>query len=182
MTEFNKLQPKQVLSETQFYLVEKIVGDKVQLSTEIGKPIVVDKGYVETLLVSADQYSKTEKVTRTDLTEVFFANPYIAMTVNFNKQVKEADVATEIQQAYENSTPKEFTSRMKKALKKGLNGEERTMAGRHYGSKDEYGRVRFINMGVDRDESKKDYDTRQRLVDPRTLNWLILKGVKYEVK
>jgi len=66
-------------------------------------------------------------------------------------------------------------------LKTALEGEERTMVGRHYGSQDEFGRIKFIDMDAKLDPAK-DYDTRQRLVDPRTLNWLILKGVKYIVK
>ena len=31
-------------------------------------------------------------------------------------------------------------------------------------------------------DETKETDSRQRLVDPRTINWIILRGVKYEVK
>lgn len=60
-------------------------------------------------------------------------------------------------------------------------GEERTMKGRHYGATDPGGRYHFVDMEQENDSSK-DYDTRNRLVDPRTLNWLIVNGVKYQVK
>lgn len=181
MTNFNKLEVGSVLSETQYYKVVKKVGDKVEFVTDNGETVTVNRGYVESLIVSADQYSREEKITRTELAEMLIQNRNVVMTLNFNKQVKEADVAAEIQAAYENSTPKEFAAKMKKAVKKGLNGEERTMTGRHHGGKDDFGRLHFIDMDILKDASKS-YDTRQRLVDPRTLNWLIVNGVKYIAK
>jgi hypothetical protein len=77
----------------------------------------------------------------------------------------------------------DFEKAVKKNLADALTGEERTMVGRHYGRTDEFGRIKFIDMeapgGYD---EAKDSDSRQRLVDPRTINWAILRGVKYEVK
>ena len=70
----------------------------------------------------------------------------------------------------------------KKAVSKAidLKGEERTMVGRHYGTQDANGRVSFVDMEVETKAS--GYDARMRLVDPRTLNYLIVGGVKYVVK
>lgn len=182
MSKFKNLKPGDVLSETSFYKVEKVVGNRVQLQVDNGDSVVFDQGYVDNFLASADQFSKEEKVSKTELTEIFLSYPRTAITVNFNKQVKEADVAKEIQEAYENSNPKEFSTKMKQALKKGLAGEARTMIGRHFGTQDEFGRVQFIDMSIDRDFSKPTYDNRQRQVDTRTLNWAIINDVKYVVK
>lgn len=182
MSKFDKLVQGNVLSETAFYKVEKVVGNKVQLQMDNGESVVLDKGYVDSFLTSAEQFSKEEKVSKTELTEIFLSYPRTAITVNFNKQVKEADVAKEIQEAYENSNPKEFSAKMKQAVKKGLAGEARTMVGRHFGTQDEFGRVQFIDMSLDRDFSKPTYDSRQRQVDTRTLNWAIINDVKYIVK
>lgn len=182
MTQFKNLKEGHSLSETQYYKVAKISGDRVQLKTDSGENIVVDKAYVESFLTSADQFTETTKVTRTELAEMLISNPNVVMTVNFNKQVKEADVAKEIQEAYENSTPKEFATKMKKAIKAGLNGEQRTMVGRHSGNRDDFGRVHFVDMNIDKDPAKPAYDSRMRLVDPRTINWLILRGTRYEAK
>jgi hypothetical protein len=173
-TEFNKLVVGAILSESQYYSVAKIVGDKVQLNNDNGDPIVVNKDYVENLLSSADQFQSEEKKTRTELAEILFANPNVAMTVNFNKAVKAADVKAEIIAAYENSTPKEFATKIGKSVNKALDGEERTMKGRHYGNKDNNGRLNFIDM-----EAAGKGDTRMRLVDPRTINFIIVRGVKY---
>jgi hypothetical protein len=170
-----------VCSETQFYTVEKVNGTDVVLKNDDGESITVGKDYAEMFLSSASESLSEEKLSRTELIEKFLISTGVALTANFNKQVKETDVVKEIQESYENSTPKDFTTKLKKSVKKALEGEERVMIGRHWGSKDEFGRIHFTDMQIQKDPSKS-YDTRQRLVDPRTLNWFICRGVKYSVK
>lgn len=189
MGNFKGLKVGEVLSETQFYKVEKIVGDKVQLKNDEGQNIVVNSDYVDNQLSSSTQFTESKAVTRTEMAELVIASARTAMQLSYNKQVKEADVVAELEKeiatAYNNSTPSQFTVAVKKAVKastkKTLQGEERIMTGRHYGTKDDFGRLHFIDMEQDKDASKT-YDTRQRLVDPRTLNWAIVSGVKYTIK
>lgn len=178
---FSKLKEGSILSETQFYTVVRTKGDQVQLQNDQGEDIIVGKAYVESLLFSADQFTETKKITKTEVANIFLGNPNIALEVNFNKQIKEADVVKELLEAYQGSTIKTMESAIKGAVKKALNGEERTMRGRHNGHTDEFGRVHFIDMEVTKDTSK-EYDIRHRLVDPRTINYLVLNGVKYVVK
>lgn len=180
--EFLKLKKGEVLSETQYYTVEKISGNRVQLINDHGESIVVDNKYVDKCLTSATQYEETKTVTKTEAAALFLGMTSVAMTVNFNKQVKEVDVVKEIQEAYEGSTPKEFTTKLKKSVKSALEGVERTMIGRHYGHVNELGRVNFIDMMEKKDSSKKEYDVRTRQVDPRTINWLVCRNIKYVVK
>ena len=181
MSKFKNLKVLEVLSETQYYSVVKIKGDKVQLSTDNGENIVVDAKYVDSFLSSAAQFTKEEKITRTELAAVVMSHPRTAMTVCYNKQVKEADVVKEIEETYISSTPKEFSTKLKKAIKQAMNGVERVMVGRHYAGVDAGGRIQFIDMAEKKDPSK-DYDTRIRLVDPRTLQYAIVGDVKYIVK
>ena len=186
MTKFKQLKTGAKLSETQFYTVQKIQGDKVQLLNDYDEPIVVDSKYAEKCLVSADQYDSEKTMSRTDITNLFLASTSTALTVNYNKQVKEDEVEKQLFELYPNKGGKilseaDFKKKVTAALKGALTGEERTMVGRHYGGQDEFGRVRFIDMEQSKDP-KKDYDTRQRLVDPRTINWVIIRGVKYSVK
>lgn len=178
---FKNLKPGECLSETQYYKVEKIVGSQVQLKNDNGDNIVVDSKYVDTCLVSAEQAEKEEKITKTEAAALFIENPYVVMKASYNKQVKDTDVIKEIMAAYEGSTPKSMGDAVKRAVKLGLQGEERIITGRHFGNKDEFGRINFIDMELDKTPGK-EYDTRLRLVDPRTLNWFILKDVKYTVK
>lgn len=188
MLKFNKLKSGSKLSETQYYVVDRVdnASNSVTLKNDTGELITVDSMYAENCLVSADQYTSEKVMSRTDITNLFLSSTNVVLTVNYNKQVKEDDVKKQLYALYPNKGGKilseaDFKKKIAAAITDALVGEERTMVGRHYGSQDEFGRVRFIDMEEDRDASK-DYDTRQRLVDPRTINWLILKGVKYKVK
>lgn len=179
--QFKKLKEGEILSEQQFYVVAKKTGTQVQLTNDHGENIVVDAKYVDQCLTSAAQAISEEKLTRTELAAKFLANPNIAMSMSFNKKVKEVDLVAEIMTSYEGSTPSAFKTGLKKTIKKGMSGEERIIEGRHYGEMNEFGRVNFVDMK----QTKKDgaaYDTRLRQVDPRTINWMILKGIKYTVK
>ncbi len=171
----------QVLSESQFYVVDSVSATSIIVIDDDKNKIELSKAYADKVLSSAHDFAKEEKVTKTQLAEIFMANPRVAMTVHFFKQVKEADVTAEIMKSYESSTPKTMEAAIKKAVKHGLEGEERVMIGRHYGASDDFGRVHFVDMEVVKDASK-DYDTRMRLVDPRTLQHLIVNNVKYNLK
>ena len=186
MADYSKLKQGSKLSETQYYVVDKVGNGQVHLKNDFGENIVVDSTYAEKCLVSADQYNDEKTMSRTDVTNLFLSSTNVVLTVNYNKQVKEDEVKKQLYALYPNKGGKilsesEFKKKIAAALSEALVGEERTMVGRHYGSQDEFGRIRFIDMEETRDASK-DYDTRQRLVDPRTINWLILRGVKYKVK
>lgn len=178
---FKSLKTNEVLSEQQFYKVVKTSGDKVQLKNDNGEMIVVDSKYVESCLTSAQQYSSEKTVNKTEAAAIFISQAGVAITVNFNKQVKEADVVKEIMTTYEGSAPKVFEAAVKKAVKNALSGIERTMVGRHYGDMNELGRINFIDMEEEKTPGK-DYDSRLRQVDPRSINWFICRGVKYNVK
>jgi len=133
-----------------------------------------------------DQHSETKQVTKTEMSYVFQSNTRIIMTVNFNKQLKDKDFVDKIVEFYPNNSGrlkarKVFESEIKSAVKDLLRGEERTIIGRHYGTTDDFGRIKFIDMEQERDPGK-EYDTRNRLVDPRTINWMIVDNVRYELK
>jgi hypothetical protein len=181
MAKFKSLKVGDKLSESQYYTVVKISSDRVQLKNDLDEDIVVGGSYVEKCLIAADQFTETKKVSKTEAAQIFLSSPSVAMTVNFNKQVKEADVVKELMEAYEGSTVKTMEQAIKKSVKSALAGEERTMVGRHEGSVDEFGRIHFTDMEIEKTPGK-DFDSRHRLVDPRTINWLIVRNVKYIVK
>lgn len=176
------MQKGNILSESQFYIVEAVNSDgSLVVMDDNNNKIQLSKEYATKLLQSAHTFTEEKKISKTELAEVFTVNTRIAMTVCFFKQVKEADVTAEIMKAYEGSTIKTMEAAIKKAVKKGLEGEERVMIGRHYGVTDDFGRVHFVDMEVAQDSSKT-YDVRQRLVDPRTLQYIIVNNVKYSIK
>ncbi len=175
-----------VLSEQQFYVVEKVSKSDISLRTDAGEPIIVSTDYADSQLMSAKHFGEEKVMTKTEAAAFLLANSGVAMTVNFNKQVKEADVKKELVALYPNKggrilSESDYTKRVSAILKTALEGEERTMVGRHYGELNDLGRVNFIDMEIAKDSTKAN-DNRLRLVDPRSINWLICRGVKVVVK
>jgi len=169
-----------VLSETQFYKIQSVQGDSVLLTTDNNETIQMSKGYATSLCESADDFTTESKVTRTELVDKFLSSARTAMTVHYNKKVDPAAIKKSIVALYPNKgkmiSELEFSKAVAKAIN--LKGEERIMRGRHYGVQDSNGRISFVDM----DLPSTDPSSRFRLVDPRTLNWLIVGGVKYVVK
>lgn len=166
-----------ILSETQFYTVDGLTDDFVELINDEGNLIKVSVKYAEKFLTSATNFEKITNVTRTELIEKVLNSPRIAMSVNFNKKVDKKDIKNALYQLYPNKgkiiSEVQFNKNVNNALS--LTGEERTMCGRHYGKMLGTGRLAFIDMEV-------KTGIRERQVDPRTLNWAIIDGVKYQVK
>ena len=102
MTDFKKLKVGSKLSETQYYKVEKVVGNQVQLRNDFDEPVVVDNNYVEKCLTSADQFEQERTMSRTDVANLFIASTNVALTVNYNKQVNEKDVKDQLVSLYPN--------------------------------------------------------------------------------
>lgn len=175
-TDFKTLKVGDKLSETQYYTVTKKKGNQVQLQNSLEQDVVVDEGYVQDCLTSADQFETETKLNKTEMAELYLKSTNVALTVSFNKQVKQADVVKEIMDAYEGSTPKTIEAAVKKAVKRGLEGEERVLVGYHSGLQDNFGRVQTIDMNIPKGEHNV------RLVDPREINYLIVRGTKYIVK
>lgn len=175
---FSSLTKGAVMSETQYYRVDKIQGNKVQLTNQNDEQIVVDADYVEQCLTSADYFTETKKVNKTEASNILINNPFKAITVSFNKQVKVGEVLDKIMKAYETSTFKTMSNSVSEALKLAFDGEERTIRGYHNGGVNEFGRVNMIDMDIEKD-STKSYDVRFRQVDPRTINFIIVDNIKY---
>lgn len=184
MAKFNQLKTGDILGESQYYVVEKIAGGKVQLKTPAGS-VVVDKGYVEAYLNSADQFSKEEDMTKTALAELFIGNPRIVMTVAFFKQDKvktikayKAEVQLQAEQVQKDFMAKGISAvidALSNPVSKVIPGELRIMRGRHYGEVDDLGRIAFTDMEV-------TDGTPLRAVDPRTIQYIIVNDIKYSLK
>lgn len=180
MIKFKDLKVGSIISEAQYYKIEKIVGDKVQALPLNGKSVVLDKGYIENQVVSADQFTTEKTINKTEAANILLSNPNTAMTVSFNKQVKPADVKKAMKELYPNSgkiiAKKDYDKSVDTILKGALEGTERTIRGFHDGNLTELGRVNFIDMEVPKGEHP------MRQIDQRSINYIIVKGTKYIVK
>lgn len=189
MTEFKSLRAGEKLSEVQYYSVRSVDtrAKTAVLVTDAGDAIEIDQKYIETNMASSGQFTETKEIGRTEAAALFIASPGVVMTVNYNTQVKEKDALAAMEAIYPNKGGKmtseaDYKKKAKEILASVIVGKERTMIGRHYGSVNEFGRMSFIDMEISKDATKPDYDSRTRQVDPRTINWMIIKGVKYTVK
>ena len=186
------LKQGDIFSETQFYVVKEVKSNQAILTDEFGNDVALNENYINDLLKSADRFSKTEKKTMTELADLFVSNRGVAMTVCFTKKAEKKlvkDFKAEVAQ---------WTENVKQAfLDKGLSGleqfattpvsefklpETRVMKGRHYGHMNDLGRIDFVDMEQKKGVDAKGGDTRMRQVDPRTIQYLIVDNVKYELK
>jgi len=180
-----------ILSETSFYVVEGFEGAAIVVVTDNGQKVRISNQYVENVLDSADSFEKEEAKTMTELADLFIGSPRVAMTVAFfkkdvakTKKVYEAEKSAaieRIQNAKVSDVPALLSDLIENPLSKTIPGELRVMKGRHYGNVDELGRVHFTDMELTK-EAGKDYDSRLRQVDPRTIQWLCVNDVKYVLK
>ncbi len=185
------IEPGSILSETSFYVVKEVQKDKIVVIDDFDHTINLSKRYVEEITISADHFETEEKKSMTELADIFINSRRIAMTVCFvtkdtekTKKDFEAEKLakiTEIQNASLKNAEALLNNLIENPITKVIPGKERVMKGRHYGNMDDLGRVHFIDMEIKRDPTK-DYDTRSRQCDPRTIKYLIVNKVKYTLK
>jgi hypothetical protein len=176
----SKVKEGDFLSEIQYYRVKSHSG---------GLPVVVvnERGYqfgiAESILAegsfSANQFTETVQVTRTELIERFGSVGNTVFSVNFNKQPKVSDINDAIESANKGKILP--IKDIKKLVKEAYKGEERTLVGYLVQTETGFGRSTVIDLEAEKGD-KPDWDGRLRQVDHRTLNWLIFQNVKYVVK
>lgn len=167
----NSLNPGDHLSETQYYTVKRVNEKSVTLINKSGDEMNVATGIVERDMFSAEQYVEEQKVTKTELAEILKGAGDTVFTVNFNKQAKPTDV-------YEflNDSTK-TTGDFKKDVEAAMKGEERTLVGHQVSADYQAGRSLVFDI-----TTEVDAQTRLRQVDHRSINWIILKNVRYSRK
>jgi len=163
----SKVKVGSVYSRHSFGSVKSIGMGNAMIENENGDSWQISMELLEKEFSFADQAEEEKTVSRTEAIEALTAHPFMAMTVNFNKQPKAEDVATNLKGGQGAMSDKDW----KKHVEKFMEGEERTMIGHHFGTFDEHRRLQFISSGEG-----------PRLVDPRTINWLIVDRIKYIVK
>jgi hypothetical protein len=145
----------------------------VTVRNEHGLEWTIDASLFEKEFNVADQYAKVEKVNRTEMVEKITAAARLVMTVHFRKKPEHKTLTNLVTELLDGNISRPGPRKLSTMLKEATAGEERTMIGRHYGVSDEFGRLRFTAM---------EKDGGLRLIDPRTVEWAVIDGVKYELK
>lgn len=131
-----------------------------------GKDIVVSRDILEHEMYSANVFAEEEKLPLTKVVKIFKEANSVAFTICFNTKVDEKAV----QERLASLTEKEFND--KKALAKELlSGSEKIVVGRKTQTEGKVGRSLVLGLPANNFIS----------VDHRTINWLIIKNVKYLV-
>lgn len=180
-----------ILSETQFYTVESVIGDEVFVKDELGNDICITKEYVEKLLNSADNFSSEVKITVTEMADLFHNSTRIAMTVCFKK--KDAPKSAKAIKAEKDALKAKLKTAnlselqvlidnfVENPIQTIIPGELRVIKGRHYNKVNTLGRIDFIDMEISKDANSA-FDSRVRQVDSRTIQYIIVNDVKYTLK
>lgn len=186
MSKSSFIKKGSILSEFQTYTVNNVDNSNktVDVVDSHGNEIELPFMYVDKILHSADYVEKVEKKTVTEMAEIVLANPRIAMTVGFTKKGKELS-----QKAY-NAKISEATDKFKNAkvseieslvvdlinnpITKTEPGDFREMKGLSLGKLNSSGRIEFLDL--------EDKSGPVKQVDPRTIKYVILNAVKYELK
>ncbi len=187
----NLLAKGAILSETSFFTVKEVQNKAIIAIDDFGHEITISNGYVEQVMLSADYFETEEPKNMTDLADIFLNSPRVAQTVCFitkgSEKTKKAfdaekQAATlKLQNAKVSEIAGLVSDLIENPITKNIPGEERVMRGRHYGVKDDLGRVSFIDMEVTKDPTLT-YDNRTKKVDPRTIQWIIVNKIKYILK
>jgi hypothetical protein len=175
------LQIGEYLSDIQYYRIIKIDEESVSVTNQRGFESYIDKEIVAEGMYSASQYETEKLVTRTEICEQLEQAGNHIFTVNFYKQVKTKDIEEKLLKVIQSHKSNSFSEveiikTLKKASKTLLEGEERTLIGYLSKVEPKVGRSTVIDLELSRDK----YRIRQ--VDHRTINWLVLKNIKYIVK
>ena len=186
----SNLKPGSILSETSFYKVSRVEKNEVIVVDEAGNDITISKMYAEGILNSADQYSKEEKKTKTELADILLNNPRVAMTVEFYKadvaktkkafEAEKSAAITKIQNAKVSEVEKLLAELIENPITKTIPGELRVMKGRHEGHVDDLGRLSFTDM--EQAKGTSHHDARLRQVDPRSIQAITVNDVRYTLK
>jgi hypothetical protein len=177
----SRLKVNEYLCDIQYYKILKINPQQITVVNERGFEFDIDRDIVEEGLYSASQYQIEKAVTRTEICEILEQAGSHVFTVNFNRQVQEQELQDKLLEAIKQEAEKPDNERdiekaIKKLSKEALKGGERTLVGYLLQTEQKMGRSLVIDLQVPSDRN------RIRLVDHRTINWLILQNVKYTVK
>ncbi len=187
MSKLKDLKKGSVLSEFQVYRVDSINNStkEVRVVNDGGDKIDLPFDYVEQILDSADYYTKVEKRTATELSDLVFNNPRVAMAVGYTKKGKELSPAQHKKaiaaavSKFQNAKVSEIESLVNDLISNPITkyeaGDFRVMKGISLGRFNAQGRIDFL----DKEDLKVNVP---KTVDPRTIEFVILKGVKYELK
>jgi hypothetical protein len=155
----------------------------VSVRNEHGFEWVISKDVLDNECTSATQYESVEKVSQSEMIEKILDAGHKVFTANFNKKPDPKVAIKKLQSLYPNkgvrgvgiAKREDYNKAVEEAVSILIDGEERTITCRILSVDRLRGRLSVIDLEI---EDKHNI----RQLDPRTLNWLIIDGIKYILK
>ncbi len=166
--DFTKLAVGNTFSGTSYYKATAESGDMVTTNCA-GKDITVGRDILEEQMNNASVFATTEKLSLTKVAKILGEANTACFTVCYSCKVDEKAIKERISGV--TATELQDKAKLKALAHEILEGKETTLVGRLSKSIGKLGRSLIIDLPT------QGY----RLVDHRTLKWLIIKNVKYVV-
>lgn len=161
-----KLEVGNFFSHTDYFKVKAINGNNITTTAD-SKEIVISKDILEHEMYNASVYTKEERLPLTQIVKLLKEANSVVFTVNYNLKVDDKLVKEKLSKL----TQKELSD-PKALAKELLSGNEKTLVGRLSKTEGKLGRSLVVTL------PEKFYGQ----IDHRTINWMILKNIKYIVK
>lgn len=182
MNKFDTCQKGDVLSETTYYTVTEKNQFGVQVNViqentkgiEHADPVFLPEDYINNYIKSSAFVNETKFVTPSELAKVLAENTRIAMKLCYKKKNQEktkSQITSDLEECQRRVREGEPLTDLIHLALPYKEGEMRVIQGYHNGSTTEQGRIMFV-----------ENNTTYRQVDPRTLQWIIVNGIKYQLK
>jgi hypothetical protein len=177
------LKEGEKLARLSYLTVVKKTGNIITVKNEQDFKWDISIDILDNECTSATQFFALVKVSQSEMIEKLMEAGHNVFTANFNKKPDKKLALKKLQELYPNKGIKgvgiakrdDFNYSVKKILDSVFDGEERIITCRINSIDKLRGRVTVIDL-----ETSDEHKLRQ--IDPRTLNWLIIKGIKYEIK
>lgn len=165
-----------VWSRVSFGKILSATSQPVHVQNEAGLDWLISRDIFDKEFTVADEFTSEGETNRTEIQKKILEYPRTAMTIAFRKKVEPKHVIDAVKDYILETDPKDLPryKNLGKAIRTAMKGEERIMKGRHHGHFDSHGRLRVVDM--------EDPKRIEKSVDLRTVEWAIVKGVKYVVK
>lgn len=164
----NKVKTGSVFSRHSHGVVVAARGERYTLRNEQGfEWEVAGSNILEAEFSFADQYDSNSKESRSRIIEILKEHGHTAMTIIFRKKPDPKEIAKELAKGQGSMSVRAWNTKVKELMQ----GERRVMQGYHTNKFDEHQRLKFIESGKG-----------PRLVDPRTIEELVVAKQRFEVK
>jgi arsenate reductase-like glutaredoxin family protein len=155
------------LSRVSYLEVLEVSPKGVVVKNTNGLQWTINPSILEAETISADQFSETKKVNRTEMAELLENAKDCIFTVTFGKQLSAEKVLNNLKDSERMSK-----QQLAKAI---LQEEQRVLIGRLVSTENKLGRSIVEDL-------ENTTGTSLRLVDHRTISELILNNIKYVLK